>query len=326
MDLSKQVLQTIIQQKLTKRGDAILVGVSGGVDSVVLLHILYQLRHQLAIKLHVVHFNHRLRLSANRDERFVKGLAQRLNLPITIQRRKGTQKIKLVSEDQARQWRFAFFAKVASQTRSQAIALAHHQNDLAETVLMRLLRGTGLSGLRGILGETHIAKVKFIRPLLSIQRVSIEKYAKDNGLKYCHDETNDQTHYLRNKIRLKLMPDLVKNYNSNFSHTLVDLAYTSQADYEYLFLQAQKLFKKNATITKSVVTMKFKFLIKQHVSIQRMLLRLAFESLVSNYKQLSLKHIQEVEDMLMNRPAGTILHWPQSIKVKRTKDRVMLQL
>ena len=325
MDLTKEILQVIIKQKLTKAGDILIVGVSGGADSVALLHILHQLRHRLGIKLHVAHFNHRLRSSADRDEKFVRSLSGKLGIPISVHRRKNISKI-VVSEDNARQWRFEFFAKVAHQTKAQSIALAHTQNDLAETVLMRLLRGTGLSGLRGILSENKIAGEKFIRPLLSVQRSQIEKYLQAHRLDYCNDETNQQTHYLRNKVRLKLLPDLIKNYNSNLPNVLVDLAYTTQGDYDYLLTQAQELFKKNVKASKAKIKFKLKFFFKQHISMRRMLLRLSYENLVSNFNQLSFKHIQEVEDMLENRPVGTAVDWPQSVKVLKSKDELILTL
>ena len=326
MDLTKQILQIITKQKLTRTGDTVLVGVSGGADSVCLLHVLYQLRHPLGIKLHVAHFNHRLRPSADRDERFVRDLSAKLSLPIAVHRRKGVLKSKIVSEDKARQWRFEFFAKVARQAKAQSIALAHTQNDLAETVLMRFLRGSGLLGLRGILSENKILERNFIRPLLSIQRGQIEKYLKVHRLEYCNDETNQQTHYLRNKVRLELLPNLIKNYNANLPNVLVDLAYTTQGDYDYLLTESQALFKKNVKVEKSKLKIKLKFFLKQHVSMQRMLLRLSFEKIVSNFNQLSFAHIQEVEDMLENRPVGAAVDWPQSVKVLKSKDELILTL
>jgi tRNA(Ile)-lysidine synthase len=285
--------------------------------------LLHQLRHQLGIKLHIAHFNHRLRLNADQDERFVRNLASKLNVPISFGRRSNFSKVK-VSEDTARQWRFRFFTKIVYQVSAQAIALAHNQNDLAETVFMRLLRGSGLLGLRGILSETTLGQTKLIRPLLSVQRSRIEEYLRQHHLNYRNDETNRQTHYLRNKIRLKLLPDLVKNYNVNFSHTLVDLAYTTQADYDYLLNQARHIFRKNAIISNIKVRIKIKFFLKQHISMRRMMLRLSFEQLASSYGQLNFSHIEEVEDLLLNRPAGARVHWPQSVSVFNSKDELVL--
>ncbi len=326
MDLNNQVLHAIVKKKLFQKGDALVVGVSGGADSVALIHVLNYLKHPLGIKIHIAHFNHRLRPTADRDEKFVSQLASKLNLPLTIHRRKSILKGKIVSEDTARQWRFTFFSKVLRQNKAQAIVLAHTQNDLAETVLMRLLRGSGLLGLRGILAENRIEGERFVRPFLSVQRIQIEKYLKENHLQYCNDETNQQTHYLRNKVRLKLLPDLIKNYNPNLPNILVDLAYTSQEDYSYLFKQAEGLFKKNVNVSNTKIKIKLEFFQKQHVSMQRMLLRLSFEKLVSNVNQLSFTHIQEVEDMLVNRFVGSLVHWPQKVSVLKSESELIINL
>lgn len=326
MDLSAKVFQAIENGRLTKMGDTILVGVSGGPDSVALLHILYGLRHRLGIKLHVAHFNHRLRPQAQRDEDFVKDLAKRLSLPMSVDRRQGRLKTLLASEDQARQWRLTFFAKVARQTKAKAIALAHTQNDLAETVLMRLLRGSGLLGLRGILSEHQMRGTKLIRPLLAVARSEIQQYLKSHRLKFCHDFSNEQTHYLRNRIRLKLIPYLVKQYNSNVYAVLVDLADISRTDYDYLLKQARKLFKEKVASFPTKVKINLCSFLSCHLSIRRMILRLAFEHLAGDFNQLAFTHIKEAEDLLQNRPAGTLVHWPQGVKILKSKKELILSI
>ncbi|MBF0489898.1 MAG: tRNA lysidine(34) synthetase TilS [Candidatus Omnitrophica bacterium] len=326
MDLTKEVLQIITKQKLIQVADTVVVGVSGGADSVALLDILCQLRHSLGIQLHIAHFNHRLRAGADRDEAFVRELAIQCHVPITVARRQGVLKSKVVSEEMARRWRFEFFAKVAGKVKASSIALAHTQNDLAETVLMRLLRGAGLSGLRGILSENHLDKERFIRPLLSIQRRQIEEHLKMRRLSYCQDETNQQDYYLRNKIRLNLLPQLAKEYNANLPQVLVDLAYSSSGDYDYLLTQAQGLWNKNVKFSKGKVVIKLKFFLKQHVSMRRMLLRISFDHLVLNLNQLSFAHIQEAEDLLWNRPSGSVVNWPQAVRVRKTEEGLVLTI
>lgn len=326
MDLEKKILQVINKHQYVRSGDTVVVGVSGGADSMALLYVLYQLRHPLGINLHVAHFNHRLRPKADHDEAYVKNFCSKLSLPTSVAYRKGFLKSSIISEDKARQWRFDFFQKVARETKAQSVALAHTQNDLAETVLMRLLRGAGLMGLRGILSEHQIGTTKFIRPFLSIQRKQIEQYLKTHKIRFCMDETNRQTHYLRNKIRLKLLPSLVKEYNPNVPNTLVDLAYTAQADYDYLLGQAQGLFKKNAKFSKNIIKLNFKFYFKQYLCMRRMLLRLAYEYLVADFNQLSFSHIEEVEDMALTRPVGSIVHWPRSIQVLKSTDAFIFSI
>lgn len=324
MDLSTKIFSTMTKEQLTKIGDTIVVGVSGGPDSVTLLYILYRLRHRLGIKLHVAHFNHRLRSGAWRDENFVKNLAKGLNLPLTIGHRKARLKSIIASEDQARQWRFKFFAKVAHQVKAKAIALAHTQNDLAETVLMRLLRGSGLLGLRGILSEHQIRQTKFIRPLLLVPRAEIQQYLKSHRLKFCRDLTNEQTHYVRNKIRLKLIPHLMKEYNPHLPVVLADLADTTKMDYDYLLKQARGQFKEKVRCFPRKVRINLDSLLRQHPSMRRMMLRLAFEHLKGNFNQLAFTHMKQAEDLLQYRPVGTLVHWPQGVRILKSNKELIL--
>jgi tRNA(Ile)-lysidine synthase len=191
-------------------------------------------------------------------------------------------------------------------------------------VLMRILRGSGLLGLRGILSNHEMKDVRLVRPLLGATRQEIEKYLKNKGSKFCHDITNDQTHYLRNKIRLKLLPQLAKEYNPNISSVMVDLAHTTQTDYEYILQQAKKSFKEKVARSPAKVTISSNLLFKQHISLRRMLLRLSFEHLAGDFNQLSFVHLREVDDLLSNRPEGSVVDWPQSIKVLKTKKELVL--
>ena len=320
MDLAEKIFQFIKTNNLIKNGDILLVGVSGGADSVALLEVLYKLKFKLAVNLHVIHFNHRLRANSDKDEAFVKSLANKLNLPCHVGRRSVSGRSKLVSEDTARQWRFRFFLKVAKKTGSTSVVLAHTQNDLAETVLMRILRGAGLSGLRGILHEHQMGQMKIIRPFLGVSRKEIEEYLNFHKLKFRIDETNQQIHYLRNKIRLKLLPFLIKEYNTNLPEILIDLAQASGADYDYLYNTAKRILEDKAKINNRNVRIKLNIFLKQPVSMRRMFLRLAFEHLVGDLSQLSFKHIQEVESLILSKSIGAEVSWPKSIRVRKIKD------
>lgn len=325
MDLKKRFSQFILNKRLVKRGDLLLVGVSGGADSVCLLHLLYTLRSQLGIRIHVAHFNHRLRPTAMRDELFVKGLADAWSLPISVGRSKKRPASKTSSEEEARSLRYDFFLKSISACRADALVLAHTQNDLVETVLMRLIRGAGLLGLRGILADRDIANCRVIRPLLECAREDIEHYLKIHNLDHCTDETNAQTRYLRNKIRLELIPKLKKEYNPSVSNVLLDLAYNAQADYDYLISQAQRSFKNHALLSKGKVVLGSKALLRQPVALRRMLLRLSYEHLTSGMNELGAIHMQEAEDLMMNRPCGSIVSWPKGVCIHKTLDKIIVK-
>ena len=171
-----------------------IVGVSGGADSMALLLALSRLRHDLGVQLHAAHFNHRYRPEASRDERFVTGWCKRFNVPLTVGCRKGGR-IRRLSEDDARQMRFEFLVKLAGRLSAQSVALGHTRNDLAETVLMRLMRGSGLYGLRAILPRRSIDGTIFVRPLMDVDRFDVEGYLKIKKTPFCTDATNSQMVY-----------------------------------------------------------------------------------------------------------------------------------
>jgi tRNA(Ile)-lysidine synthase len=326
MDLIDQVAQSIRKDKLVSRGEIVLVGVSGGADSVCLLSILEQLKVRLGIRLHVVHYNHRLRADAIQDERFVRRLANQFNMPITVESRKGPLPASKVSEDKARQWRYDFFKRTAIKFKAESIALAHTQNDLAETILMRLLRGSGLLGLQGILKDQNLSGLRIIRPLLSFDRKDIERYLSQQGLSFCKDKTNQQDIYLRNKIRLKLLPMLIKEYNPNLKGVLIDLAQNSGDDYDYLKRQAKLLFDKLAQLSGSAVSFKIKDFSIQHLSMQRMLLRSSYAYLTADLNALGFVHIQEIEKKLLSSSWSGIVHWPRSVQVQIVRGKLVLSI
>ncbi len=326
MNIAQKILNSFQAHNLTQKGDIVIVGVSGGADSVALIHILFQLRYKLGITLHVAHFNHRLRATSDCDERFVKSVSEQLGLPFHVLRSKSKMKSKTVSEDTARQWRLEFFYSLSQKIGANSIALAHTQNDLAETVLMKILRGTGLLGLRGIRPDSKLGSMKIIRPFLSISRKDIEEYLKSEKIKFCIDETNLKTFYLRNKVRLKLLPMLIKEYNSNFPEVLIDLAETAGIDYDYIYKQAMRLFQNKVLVSQKKVSIKMSIFNKEHTSMQRMLLRLSFDHLVNSFNELSFNHIEEVEDMLLNRPVGSVVHWPKAVVVEKSNKELVLRV
>ncbi len=319
MDLSARVLAEIRKNKLIKPGTLLVLGVSGGADSVFLAHCFHRLRHDLSVRLHMAHFNHKARSGAGRDQKFVEDLARSLNIPLTVGHRKGKLASSKLSEDEARQKRFDFFVGVAAATKGSAVVLAHTENDLAETVLMRLVRGTGLQGLRGILPQRAIKGVSFVRPLIGINRSQIEGFLKRHKLKYCTDETNARPIYLRNKIRLELVPYLAR-LNPNIHTALVDLAGTALDDYDYLETQARQRFKESVVSSAQRVRIKIKNFAALHTSMRRLILRLAFEHLTGDTLQLTCAHVLSAEDLISNDSRKGEVHWPKSVVVaKRDK-------
>lgn len=261
-DVLRQVRRTIENHALLVRSDAVVVGVSGGPDSLCLLHLLLRLREEYDLRLHVAHLHHGARgADADADAEFVAALAAEWGLPVTVERRDVpalAREHRLAFEEAARRVRYAFLARVAGEIGARRIAVAHNADDQAETVLMHFLRGAGPAGLRGMLPSTpitdyrmlkplreqeagckmqdshlHLASCIIIRPLLDVLRVDIERYCAEQGLQPHFDRSNLDTTYFRNRLRHELLP-LLETYNPNVRARLRHTAAVIAADYDLL--------------------------------------------------------------------------------------------
>ena len=322
MNFEQRIFQFIGKNKLMAPGGLVLVGVSGGADSMALLLALVGLRHDLGVRLHAAHFNHRLRPEALRDERFVITRCRQLNIPLTVGRRPG-RKIRHLSEDDARQMRFKFFIKTAIGLKAQCVALAHTRNDLAETVLMRLMRGSGLYGLRAILPRRCMEGVTFVRPLMGVNRFEVEDYLKAKKISFCTDATNAQTLYERNKVRRHLLPLLAREYNPQIINALSDLAATALEDYEFLSMHARKQFKKNVTVSNRKIKMDLKSIRRQHPAMLRLMFRQMAESLTKDPAALTFEHIHALENLAAQSGRGKV---DLSHHLKAVKTQKFLEL
>src|SRR5699024_6346005 len=201
----EKVLNTINKYNLIESGDKIVIGISGGPDSVCLLHILNRLKDKLDIELYAAHLNHQIRgIEAQKDALYVSEICKEMGIIYFIKSidvPKYCEENSLSIEEGARKLRYEMFDEIKQKTRSNKIAIGHNLNDQAETVLMRIMRGTGLQGLRGI---EYIRENSIIRPLLDIERKDIEQYCEVHNLNPRIDESNLENIYTRNKIRLEL--------------------------------------------------------------------------------------------------------------------------
>ena len=207
-----KVLQYIKEHNLITPGDLLVAGISGGPDSMALLHILLQLRPRLNFELVAAHLNHGLRPEAAAEEEFVRDYCQARQVPF-YSRRVDIEEIavrdKKSVEEAGRNCRYQYFNELVAQLGGTRIATAHHRDDNAETVLLNIIRGSGIKGLRGIRPVNGI----IIRPLLCVDKNEIETYLAENSVKYCIDLSNYSTDYLRNRIRHNLLPLLEQDYN-----------------------------------------------------------------------------------------------------------------
>jgi tRNA(Ile)-lysidine synthase len=315
--LISKVRESIKRYHLLDKGDRVVIGVSGGPDSIALLDVLQKLKDEFSCVLHIAHLDHGLRRASRKDSIFVEQLGAKFHVPVMVKRipiesyRKGQS-----LEEEAREKRLAFLCDVARRVKAHKVALAHHLDDQAETVLMRILRGTGLAGLTGIMPKRMLYGVTFIRPFLGASRREIEGYIKANKLKFRVDATNKKDIYFRNKVRHHLLPMLSRDYNKNIAVVLSSLAESASSDYDYLNQQAQFLSERLG------FRIPLKRFLNLHPSLQRLIMRLRIRGLKKDTRRITFNHIKEIEDLVYFRPKGSIVDLPQGISVKKTKTHL----
>ncbi|MDI6759727.1 MAG: tRNA lysidine(34) synthetase TilS [Candidatus Brocadiaceae bacterium] len=249
-ELERRVREFISAEGMLMPGEGTVVAVSGGPDSVALLRLLHDLD---TLPLHVAHLNHMLRGEESEgDERFVQGLASGLGLGFTTKRvdvRQEAAREKCAIEEAARRARYSFFEGLARELGMKVVAVGHTADDNAETVLHRIIRGTGLTGLAGMRPVREISRgsgIRLIRPLLSTWRQEVLDYLREKEVGYRIDSSNLQAGYLRNRIRLELLP-LLGEYNPRVKESLVRLAETAGKEYAILEEEAKKIIEAGLT-------------------------------------------------------------------------------
>jgi len=249
-NLLEHVEQSIRERKLLRPGTRILVAVSGGLDSIVLLHLLHDLTPRFDWELHLAHFNHQLRGQASdADERFVRKVAIRLGLPVLVGRGavKSFAKRKGVSmEMAARELRHKFLAKTARQLNCSVLAVAHHADDQVELFLLRMLRGAGGDGLAGMKRSSVSPvdkRVRLVRPLLDVTKVALEQFARENQIRYREDASNVSADILRNRVRHELLPLLRRRFQPALNRAILRIMDVVGADAEIAEAAAQAWLK-----------------------------------------------------------------------------------
>jgi tRNA(Ile)-lysidine synthase len=339
--LFERVFAAIHRERLLQPGDRIGVCVSGGADSVALLHLMLEMREKLGIVLSVVHFNHQLRGNASdADEKFVVKLAAKHAMPFHVGRENVAAKAKREKanlEDAARRARYAFFERLVAEEKLTRFAVAHTADDQAETVLAHMLRGTGLAGLSGI----HPTSRHAIRPLLQIRRSALRAYLKGRNETWREDATNRDTSKMRARIRAKLLPLLQKQFQPAVVEHLSTLAELAREDEAYLDLattaRARVSFERNenaasihasdllccATPGKSKA--RPAHLQLENRAITRRLVRYIVNALKPRPGQLNADHVQSIVDLAERGENGKSLPLPGAMEVRRERDKLIFR-
>ncbi|UCD15919.1 MAG: tRNA lysidine(34) synthetase TilS, partial [Candidatus Omnitrophota bacterium] len=289
------VKNTIKEYGLLKKKDKVMLGVSGGPDSVCLLYLMQELSKEYKLKLVCAHFNHRLRREAGEEEAFVKRICQDLGIKFISEKKDVKKFFKGDSLEQtARNLRFDFFLRCLRQTRIKKLALAHHKDDLVETILMRIIRGTGLKGLRGFLPKSKFRGATVIRPFIGVNKEDILKWLQKRGLAYCVDKSNFEDKFFRNRIRLKLMP-VLKDLNPCVYDNLYNLAYNLSLDYDFIYTFSYNKFQAlKRKETSRDVRLDLEGLKQLSEAVLNNVIRAAIEELKGNLRKIEGRHLSEI--------------------------------
>ncbi len=332
-NLEQGVLDYIRKHDLLSPKSKLLVAVSGGPDSVCLLYILNKLKTELSIRLHVAHLNHMLRgPESDADAAYVLEICANLGLPFTIERRdvSAYQKSQGCSlEEAARIVRYTFLRQVAVSEGADRVAVAHTADDQAETILLHLIRGSGLRGLRGMQPLSYWKtssgeKLTVVRPLLEIKHSETEAYCLKHGQSPRLDSSNASPIFLRNRLRQELVP-LLEKYNPSINKALLRTSHLLDEDYSIIEQLATPLWEKVASREQSNLVLNRPKLISLHPSLQRYLLRRALEEFLGTLRDIETVHVEQMRIAMVNWKRGSkSLSLPGGLKLALDYEKAIL--
>jgi tRNA(Ile)-lysidine synthase len=317
--MQDQLRRAIQQHQLISSGDILIVGVSGGTDSLALMHALAAQQKLLDFTLHVATLDHGWRGEQSAaDAQFVVDTAISLRLPITVGAIDVNNRLQAPNEASARQARYDFFARVAHDIGADRVATAHHAHDQAETVLMNLIRGTGLQGIAGMRWASPMPyhpSIPLIRPLLGVTRQQIEEYCVAHDLSPRYDPTNSDIRFLRNRVRLDILPQLAE-INPNIYESLTRLADTAAVDADYLQQTVDILSEsQQIVVTKNNYRIHRSLFKSQHIAIRRRLLIQAVKHLTPS-ADLDYQHITAGVRIAIQGAQGAIAEFPGDVRLR----------
>ena len=327
-ELERKVAAALRRAGYSNTGATIVVGASGGPDSCALLYALHRLKEPHGLSLHVAHLNHNFRgQEAEDDAVFVAEIAHELGLPVTVvkedpheyQRQRGISSF----EQGAREMRYAFMARVAGDAGASAVTVGHTADDLAETVLLHVLRGSGLYGLRGM-GEVSdwpwpagAGALKLFRPLLDVTKQQTSEYCREIGRTYREDSGNYMWRFTRNKVRQDLMPRLAQDYNPQVRDALVRLARTAAEELDFVEGELDKAWPDVAAESYGEVRYSKQAMAALHPLLQRLALRRGYILVSGDSTRLRESHMVAMEALALSQRGGRSLELPGGVTLRQ---------
>ena len=334
--LEEKVLNTIKKYELIENGNNIVIGVSGGPDSMALLNVLINLKKDKRINCEIIvaHVNHGIREEAEEETKYVENFCKKNGIECFIKREKVEElakKQKIGTEEAGRKLRYDFFEEVLVKVNASKIATAHNANDNSETVLMNLIRGTGTSGLKGIEAKRDN---KYIRPLIECIRKEIEEYCEENKLEPKQDKSNKENIYTRNKIRNVLLPLLEKEFNPNIINSLNRMSKIAKEENEYLQKQVELAYKETVIEeylgnklleNENVILLDLKEFNDQDTVIKNRLVLYTINRLLGTSQNIEMIHISDIIKLCKNNIGNKYLIPNKKVKVMVNKGKIFFK-
>ena len=317
--MKNKILETIKKYNMIENGEKVVLAVSGGPDSICMLDILNDIKNDETIDMNfeivVAHVNHMIREEAEEDEKYVKKYCEEKQIEfysksIDVQKMANNNKIGL--EEAGRKARYDFFDEILEKTNAQKIAIAHNKNDKVETVLMHILRGSGINGLKGI----EPKRGKYIRPLIECERNEIEEYCNEKNLQPRIDKTNFENEYTRNKVRNLLIPYIQKEFNPNLIKTIDRLSNLVAEEENYMDKQVKKAYKEMLiSEEEKEIQLNLKLFNMQEKVIKSRIILYTITRLFGNSKGIEKIHIEDIIKLCSNNIGNKYLTPNKKIKI-----------
>jgi len=325
MIMIDKVQKTINRYQMLDEGDTVVVALSAGPDSCALFSVMVDLGREYDLKIIVAHFNHGLRSGeSDAEELFSRNLAEKYRLPFASGKMDSPSGPRGVSpEDYYREERYRFLDQVAAEYQAEKIALGHHLSDQAETVLLNMLRGSGMEGIKGIL---PVRDRRFIRPLIDITRAEIMEYLDRKGLRYCTDSSNRSSAFLRNRIRMELIPLLKERYNPRIEQGLAKMARIVHRDHTCLDDEIHNVLdSENIQKNNNITSFSAGYFLRLPEALRYRLVKAVLEEMTGDGKGIYYSHIQALVDLAGKNDTGKQISLPFGIIAARQYDVVLIK-